>query len=383
MPGGRPKKQLRIFGKANNAISEDTCKFIYRLSNTGDRPKVILEKCRHEGMKVGMSTIYRVLKERKHGKTRFTTMVEDGSATRRTVRTKTKISKVAKLINTPNPPTQKQIARKLGTSAPIVNQIIHQDLEMKTYKKVKVHRLNATQKSNRARNCGKLFEELSHRDLEFAVTLDETWIHLQDTNNGRPIFYSHKKGERRTIQKHDTNLRAQKMMVLVIVCRGLVKCVRIPANVKINSAAYKKILKKIFNIWLPKKYSAEEMRKVYFHHDKASAHTSKSTEKYLRYKAKAMGFGWIQKDDIPVKGCDVSPLDFWGFGKVKQALNKRRPTTMRGLWKAVNEEFNKIKAPECMRVMNSWAARCELVEEMNGEAIQGLKSIHSSSYVDV
>ena len=193
MPRGRPTKQLRVFGKANHAISEDAYKFIYHTSNTGDSPKVILAKCRHEGMKVSKSTIYNVLKERKEGKTRFATMVEDGAGTRRTVRTKEKISKVAKLINTPDPPTQTQIARKLGTSAAIVNQII----------------------------------------------------------------------------------------------------------------------------------------------------------------------------------------------QVKQAVSKRRPTTMRGLWKATQEEFNKIKAPECKKVMNSEVARCKLVEERNGEAIQGLKCSRSSSYVDV
>ena len=133
-----------------------------------------------------------------------------------------------------------------------------------------------------------------------------------------------KGGGRHTIQKHDCDVRTQKMMVLVIVCgRGLVKCVKIPPNVKIDRAAYKKILKNIFNVWLPAIYSAEEMRKIYFHH---CTHFAIDAE-VSSVQAQVMGFDWIEKNDIPVKECKVSPLDFWGFGKVKHALSKRRPTT--------------------------------------------------------
>ena len=118
---------------------------------------------------------------------------------------------------------------------------------------------------------------------------------------------------------------------LAVVCgRGPVKIVKIEPDTKINGAYYHSLLKKMFGPggWLHKFYSEEEMKKVFLHHDKASSHTCREVEKYLSTMSKKLGFRWVHKDDIPVKGCDISPLDFCCFGKMKNALKTRRPRTL-------------------------------------------------------
>ena len=130
--------------------------------------------------------------------------------------------------------------------------------------------------------------------------------------------------------------------------------------------------------WLHKFYSEEEMKKVFLHHDKASSHTCREVEKYLSTMSKKLGFRWVRKDDIPVKGCDISPLDFWCFGKMKNALKNRRPRTLNGLWDLVRTEFKSISAEECMRVMRAWLRRLALVRDNDGNAIQHLKAIHKT-----
>ena len=68
------------------------------------------------------------------------------------------------------------------------------------------------------------------------------------------------------------------------------------------------------------------MDKVFFHHDKASSHTSALTSTYL--EEKKIDLSYLNKEDIPVKCPDGSPLDFFGFGFLKQKLEKRNARTL-------------------------------------------------------
>ena len=67
------------------------------------------------------------------------------------------------------------------------------------------------------------------------------------------------------------------------------------------------------------------MDKVYFHHYKASSHTANLTTEYLVKMKAELGISCINKDEIPVKAPDGSPLDFFGFGYLKQRLCPEGP----------------------------------------------------------
>ncbi|GBM08095.1 hypothetical protein AVEN_123005-1 [Araneus ventricosus] len=58
-----------------------------------------------------------------------------------------------------------------------------------------------------------------------------------------------------------------------------------------------------------------------------------------------MGIKTITFTDISGKSPDVSPMEFCDFGLSKIPLSKRRPTTLCGLWKDVQEEWDKIPLP--------------------------------------
>ena len=166
------------------------------------------------------------------------------------------------------------------------------------------------------------------------------------------------------------------MVIEVITGRGTVPLFRVPANVKINAEYYVEyVLKPLFTDHLPLLYP-KDMHKVFFHHDKASSHTANATTKYLDEVKEELGITYITNEDIPVKTPDGSPLDFYGFGFLKQQLLKRRAITLDGVWKIAQEVWSTIDRAQIKTVYASWKRRLRLIAKKNGEHIEQTKAIH-------
>ena len=113
--------------------------------------------------------------------------------------------------------------------------------------------------------------------------------------------------------------------------RGALPLIRIPKNTKISADTYiEYVLKPIVNIHLLKLYP-NEMHKIFWHHNKATAHTAENTQQYLRDIQTKYDITFIQNKDIPVKSPDCSPMDFFGFRFLKQKLFHRRAKTLDGV----------------------------------------------------
>ena len=69
--------------------------------------------------------------------------------------------------------------------------------------------------------------------------------------------------------------------------------------------------------------------------DKASSYKSKSTTAYLAKEELKTGIKCITLNDTLVKPLDVSPMNFCTFDSLKQALGKRHPRTLSGVWKTI------------------------------------------------
>ena len=85
------------------------------------------------------------------------------------------------------------------------------------------------------------------------------------------------------------------------------------------------------------------------------------------------GIKAIPFTDIPTKSPDVSPMDFCAFGLLTFALSKRRPTTLTGLWKAVQEEWDRIPLLTLQKTLLSWKLRCRKIVQNKGRPIEHLK----------
>ncbi|UYV70169.1 hypothetical protein LAZ67_7002059 [Cordylochernes scorpioides] len=234
--------------------------------------------------------------------------------------------------------------RMCGTSLKTINNIIHKDLELDTRRKGKVHKLTPFHMKNRATNARKLYEEhLAGSRSEYTATLDEAWMYVTYCNGIRKICYIKRGNQVPDNWVHQCSETFPKgfMVVGVMTGRGVLPLIKVPSKVKVNSEFYIECVLKPVIEQLKDLYPGE-MDKVFLHHDKASSHTSNKTQQFLQEMKDTLGLNFIRNSDIPVKSPDASPLDFYGFGMLKQRLFNRRPKTEAGLWKAAQEEWSNV-----------------------------------------
>lgn len=295
-------------------------------------------------------------------------------------RTPGMVKKIKVLANRENPASYRAMKNKSGLSLGSIHKVIHQDLGLQTRKKSKVHRLLPRHKKNRKTNCRKLYEQhLAGDRSEFAVTLDEALVYMNNVNGTRRICYV-KKGEDVPddwMFEKNESFSTKFMVIGVITGRGTVPLFRVPPKVKINAEYYVEyVLKPLFRDHLPRLYP-NDMHNVFFHHDKASSHTADLTTAYLEKMKTELGISYLEKQDIPVKCPDGSPLDFFGFGYLKQKLFPRKARTMEGVWKIAQEVWSQLDLPLIKSVFNSWKIRLRLITARDGQQIEHTKAIHS------
>ena len=166
------------------------------------------------------------------------------------------------------------------------------------------------------------------------------------------------------------------MVVGAMSGRGAIPLIAVRTNAKINSKYYvDNVLKRILEENVPVLYPGETS-KVFVHHDAASSHTAKFTQGYAKELKQTHGITLISNEEIPVKSPDGSPMDFFGFGWLKQRLEHRRATTIPGLWKVLQEEWNTVTPETCRKVFNSWKRRLRAIARVSGEHIESVRSIH-------
>jgi len=118
------------------------------------------------------------------------------------------------------------------------------------------------------------------------------------------------------------------------------------------------------------------MSKILFHHDKASSHTSIFTTSYLDVQRSKYGLNFLDKQDIPVRGADISPMDFFGFGFLKQKFEKTNSKTLRGLWVKSKRIWSTVTPEMCMKVLRSWKISLNMVYKKDGGHVEHIKQIH-------
>ncbi|UYV76765.1 hypothetical protein LAZ67_14001977 [Cordylochernes scorpioides] len=280
----------------------------------------------------------------------------------RPVRTPATVSKVKRLATTENPPSQRQLSRMCGTSLKTINNIIHKDLELDTRRKGKVHKLTPFHMKNRATNARKLYEEhLAGSRSEYTATLDEAWMYVTYCNGIRKICYIKRGNQVPDNWVHQCSETFPKGFMVVGVMTGqfYIECVLKP------------VIEQLKDLY------PGEMDKVFLHHDKASSHTSNKTQQFLQEMKDTLGLNFIRNSDIPVKSPDASPLDFYGFGMLKQWLFNRRPKTEAGLWKAAQEEWSNVSLSKVKEVFAAWKVRCREIAKKKGKHIEHMKKIHN------
>jgi hypothetical protein len=297
----------------------------------------------------------------------------------RPARSKIMLAKLKDLTNCENPKSQRIMAIKCNTSQTTINRAIHNDLNLKTRRKSKVHKLLPKHKKNRRVNSLKLLKtHLQKKNMEFVVTLDESWIELSDCNRKRRICYISKESNipENWVFERKESFSPKFMVIGIITGRGVLPLIEVLDKTKVNSQYYiDHVLTPLVYKYLPQLYP-NELHKVFVHHDSATSHTSTLTTNWMKKTEEELGIKFIDKSSILVKSPDASPLDFYGFGYLKQRLAKRKARTLGGLRKVAKEEWSTITKEMILKVYNDWYFRLKCIRKRNGEHIEHVRQIH-------
>ena len=360
-------------------LASEVDSLVRALSRSGLSNRDVVKALKKDGINISRSTVQNVLSyvgnRRNHKSVGLKSPKVEHKQHVKVKRSRSLIGKVNTETCKENPPSQRAMARKFRVSQDTIRKIINEDLRKKVKKKPLVHTLKATHKANRRTNCRKLYEgHLAGQKSEYVVSLDEAWFYLQDCGLERRIYYK-TAGE---VDPEFVTQRKEKfgekfMVVGAITGRGTVPLITVPGNVKINANYYiNDVLKPLLEGSVAKLYP-NETHKVFVHHDKASSHTSRKTALYAADLKRRLGMTIINNDQIPVKSPDCSPMDFFGFGVLKQRLHMRRATTIQGVRKVLDDEWSKITPETVRKVFDCWKPRCRLISRTHGEHVEKTK----------
>ena len=112
------------------------------------------------------------------------------------------------------------------------------------------------------------------------------------------------------------------------------------------------------------------------HHDKATSHTANYTARYIKNINTKYGISFLDKADIPVKGTDISPMDFFIFSYIKQGVKKWWAKSELGVWKKCQEMCNNLSSETYDNVFKSWRKRCEAISNNGDGDVEQMKYIH-------
>ena len=288
------------------------------------------------------------------------------------------IRTINKYICQENVPTHSIIANRTKVSPASVNRVIHGDLGKEKKEKRKVHVLNLQEKKNRMSTCNKLYKNhLAGDKCKWAVTIDESWIRLKYDGHTRSFCYV-KCGEKVPEEwvKQTRTLWERKLMVIAVMTYyGTIPLFKVPEGKTMTAINYIKIvLRPLIEKYLIPLFG-EDINKLFVHH-KSQVHTAGVTKEFMETMKEKYGITFIRKEDIPVKGADCAPLDFFGFGYLKGKVESSKATTLDGLWKKSCVVWSRISPETCGRVYQSWKKRCQMIHERNGSHVEQVKEIH-------
>ncbi|XP_042904516.1 histone-lysine N-methyltransferase SETMAR-like [Parasteatoda tepidariorum] len=133
---------------------------------------------------------------------------------------------------------------------------------------------------------------------------------------------------------------------------------------KINSEYYiQKILKPFLKDDYCRLYPNSD---AVFHQDSAPSHASKVTQKFLTDQQ----VQFLRPEQWIPNSPDVAPCDYFLRGHLKNKLNKRRISTLRGLQRAIREEVTKIPQEIILRALKSWPKCCRQIYYAGGRQIE-------------
>lgn len=267
----------------------------------------------------------------------------------------------------------REMAAQLDVSqGSIVN--IKKELNIKSFTRIITPRMNAGAKERRSERAEFLSASVTEENVPNLVFYDEKDLTLERPINrqtdrvcGRGITKRDVSPERLF---HHTSRFSKKIMVCGAVSyRGKSKLVIVdPQHVKVNSAVFQDVLKKLLPS-VRKLYPGNEWIWV---QDSAPSHSSHSTQAFLTANTPS----FVPADAWPPHSPDLNPLDYHVWSELRERVYRGRSTpfdTLEELGAAAQAAWKAIPLRNVQRSIDHFRNRLQLVAEREGGPIQHLE----------
>lgn len=270
-----------------------------------------------------------------------------------------------KMVENPNPPTQKEMGNRFNVSRQVISYQIYKKMNKKRVKKPKVHALTEAAIEKRYRRSWSLYNLLKKNNWKKYITSDEALFYLSNRNGQTRCQYISRGENRSKCELFSCENKKQGVMVWMgISASGVTRPKFVKSGAKINSIYYQnKILKPFLRNDIPRLYPDSCF---VFHQDSAPSHTSKSTIKFLTdHKV-----NFIRPEQWMPNSPDVAPCDYFLWGYLKHKVNQHKLKSLASLKKFITIEAKKIPQEIINKALKSWPKRCRQIYYNKGRQIE-------------
>ena len=294
--------------------------------------------------------------------------VEDRIRTGRPKKTnESTINQLHEIIDENPEATVTQISAQLNVSRGTTHSLLHSELQMKSYG-IQIHQ--------------KIYEEDYDRRVQ---TAEELLPLLEDPVLGKLIFASDEATFHISGRVHKQNCQIWGLEKPNIVhqyedhspkinvwCAMSSECIIGPfffEESTINGQNYLEMLKKFFYPIIARKRIVSRM---YFQQDGAPAHFSSDVRAWLDEKFTGRWIGRRGSIEWAARSPDLTPLDFFLWGYVKQKVYQQPIKDVDDLKQKIMNAIELISQETCNNVFSEFKKRLLLVQEQNGAHIEQL-----------
>ena len=131
----------------------------------------------------------------------------------------------------------------------------------------------------------------------------------------------------------------------------------------VNGSNYLDMLKEQF-------HPLVQDQQIYFQQDGAPAHYATRVREWLDNNFTGRWIGRRGPIEFPARSPDLTPMDFFMWGVLKDLVYSRRPRTLPELRDVITNQMRTISIEMCEKVCRSVVTRLELCIEHNGEQFE-------------
>lgn len=284
-----------------------------------------------------------------------------------TARTKEQIEKVREQFTEEPTTSIRRASQFLGISKSTVHRILRDDLNQFPYKIQVLQRLSDDQIVRRLNFAADLVEDIDRKlvDPKKIIFTDEAhfWLDGYVNRQNYRIWGSEKPASFRTKPLHP-----KKLTVWAAISAEGVHTAFVFADKTVDKRFYGRILEFFF----ARATRSNMIAQHFFQQDGAPPHTAAENLSLIRekYGDRVLSGKFQEKfncgRDWPANSPDLSPLDFFFWGAIKDKAYKTNPKDLAELEAEITRLFSSVPKEQCERAIESFEKRLRMCIHNNG-----------------